>query len=287
MSSLAEPATVIQTESARLQQCLTALPEDAWRKPSACALWEIRDVVAHLSAIAHAYTDRITRGLRGDTSPSPAGFPAPHIFKTLSGEERRQRATAPAQGTIALRERLGDDLLSVFGHAWEQFHQCIVTLTAHDWHQPCYHSCGIIPVHAVVHASVFELAIHGWDIRSALEPPAHLSLDALTVMPDYFAACLHWFFLPGARLPTPLRYRFAFTGTLTSTWDMVGAGDHAYLGPAVDATPAHATFRCDGETFTLMMCGRMDFEAALSDKRMIPTGDMAVVQAFTQWFQGV
>src|SRR4030095_12122834 len=132
MSSLAEPATVIQTESARLQQCLTALPEDAWRKPSACALWEIRDVVAHLSAIAHAYTDRITRGLRGDTSPSPAGFPAPHIFKTLSGEEPRQRARAPPQGTIALRERLGDDLLSVFGHAWEQFHQCIVTLTAHD-----------------------------------------------------------------------------------------------------------------------------------------------------------
>jgi hypothetical protein len=68
---------------------------------------------------------------------------------------------------------------------------------------------------------------------------------------------------------------------------MVVAGDHAHLGPAVDATPAHATFRCDGETFTLMMCGRMDFEAALSDKRMIPTGDMGVVQAFKQWFQGV
>jgi len=30
----------------------------------------------------------------------------------------------------------------------------------------------------------------------------------------------------------------------------------------------------------------MGFDAALGDKRMIPTGDMAVAQAFKQWFQG-
>src|SRR5262245_51787650 len=98
MATQAALATVVQTESARLQHYLTTLPADAWTQPSACALWDIRDVVAHLSGIAHGYTDRITRGLRGDTSPSPAGFPAPHLFTTLSGEERRQRATAFAQG---------------------------------------------------------------------------------------------------------------------------------------------------------------------------------------------
>jgi len=77
-----------------------------------------------------------------------------------------------------------------------------------------------------------------------------------------------------------------FTGTLTSTWDMVVEGDTAHMGPA-DATPANATFRCDGETFALMMCGRIGFDAALSDKRLIPPGDMAVAQEFKQWFQGV
>jgi predicted lipid carrier protein YhbT len=139
-------------------------------------------------------------------------------------------------------------------------------------------------VHAVVHAGVFELAIHGWDIRSALEPPAHLSPDALTVLPDYFAACLHWFFLPGTRLPSPLRYRFAFTGTLNSTWDMVVEGDTAHMAPATDATPANATLACERETFVLLIYGRIGFDAALGDKRLIPTGDMAVVQAFKQWF---
>src|SRR5215813_710905 len=116
MATEAERVNVVQTESERLKQYLAALPEDAWTKPSACALWEIRDVVAHLSRVADNYTGHITRALREDTSP-PAGAPAPHIFQTHSQEERQQNAARLAQGPIALRERLGNDLLSVFGQA--------------------------------------------------------------------------------------------------------------------------------------------------------------------------
>jgi hypothetical protein len=36
-----------------------------------------------------------------------------------------------------------------------------------------------------------------------------------------------------------------------------------------------------------MVCGRIGFDAALGNKRLIPTGDRAAVQAFKQWFQGV
>ena len=64
-------------------------------------------------------------------------------------------------------------------------------------------------------------------------------------------------------------------------------GDQARMAPTTDTTPANVTFRCDGETFALIMCGRIGFDAALGDKRIIPTGDMAVAQAFKQWFQGV
>src|SRR5438552_3838471 len=57
MSTQAELVTVLQTESERLQQYLTALPQDTWTQPSACALWEVRDVVAHLIFLANSYTD--------------------------------------------------------------------------------------------------------------------------------------------------------------------------------------------------------------------------------------
>jgi len=134
---------------------------------------------------------------------------------------------------------------------------------------------------------VFERAIHGWDIRSALDPSAHLSPDALAAVLDFFSECLHWFFFPDARLPTPLRYRFAFTGALSSQWDMVVEGDTAHMEAAAETTPADATFGCDGETFALLMCGRIGFDAAVGDKRVIPAGDTAWVQAFPKWFQGV
>ena len=175
----------------------------------------------------------------------------------------------------------------MFSHAWDQFQHFIAILSAHDWHTPCYQSLGIIPVHSRVHAGIFELAIHSWDIRSALELFAPLSPDALAAMLDFFAACPHWFFLPGARLSTPIRYRFVFPGALSGPWDIVVEGDQAQIGPAADAFPVDATFACERETFALMICGRMGFDAALGDKRLIPTGDLAVVQTFTQWFQGV
>ena len=69
MATQAECVKVIQTESERLQQYLAALPEDAWSKPSACALWEIRDVVAHVSGVPNAYTTASPVDCRGISRP--------------------------------------------------------------------------------------------------------------------------------------------------------------------------------------------------------------------------
>ena len=57
-------------------------------------------------------------------------------------------------------------VVAVFRHGWDPFPPFIATLRADDWHAPCFQSFGIIPVHAGVHACVFELALHSWDIRS-------------------------------------------------------------------------------------------------------------------------
>src|SRR5215471_9182163 len=81
-------------------------------------------------------------------------------------------------------------------------------------------------------------------------------------------------------------FLFAFTGALSGQWDIVVEGDQAHIGPAAAATSADVTFACERETFALVLCGRIGFDAALEDKRLIPTGDRAVAQAFKQWFQG-
>jgi hypothetical protein len=114
-----------------------------------------------------------------------------------------------------------------------------------------------------------------------------LAPDVLPALLDFFAECPHWFFLPAARLATPLRYRFAFLGALSRPWDIVVEGDQAHIGPAAEASSADATFACERETFVLLLCGWMGFDAALRDKRLIATGEPAAVQTFKQWFQGV
>ena len=57
---------VIHTEAERLAESLQTLPPEAWSTPSACALWEVGDVVAHLVFVAEFYADVIARGVRGD-----------------------------------------------------------------------------------------------------------------------------------------------------------------------------------------------------------------------------
>src|SRR5262245_36157186 len=164
MATQAELVTIIQNESERLKQYLAALPQAAWTKPSACALWEIHDVVAHVSGVPTAYTGAITRGLEGDITPRAGSPDQSSVFHTHSQEERQQYRRELAQRILANRERRDNDLVSVFSQGWDPFSPFVASLSAEDWHKPCHHSFGIIPVYARVHAGVFELALHSWDI---------------------------------------------------------------------------------------------------------------------------
>ena len=60
--------------SERLREYLSALTPDAWGQQSACEMWEVRDVVTHLSQGAQMYARMVSRGIQGDSSP-PEGLP--------------------------------------------------------------------------------------------------------------------------------------------------------------------------------------------------------------------
>jgi hypothetical protein len=244
-------------------------------------------VGAHLIGAANLYITSITRGLQGHSS-APPDRPAPRPLPTVSRAERQPQARAAGERIIASRKNVGNDLLDRFSTTWDQLHGLAAPLSPHAWLTPCSHPRGRVPASSLINLGGFALAIHGWDIRSALEPSALCSADALGALFAFFVAeCPRWFLLPDATFATPLRYRVACTGALSRQWDMVGEGDTAHIGPAVEATPAPGTFGCDGEPFALVMGGRMGFEATLGDKRIIPTGDMVQAQAFTKWFPGV
>src|SRR5262245_40770377 len=65
-----------QAAAEQLTQYLHTLSADAWHHPSACAGWEVCDVVGHLALGAEFYASTVVRGVQGDTAP-PAGAPLP------------------------------------------------------------------------------------------------------------------------------------------------------------------------------------------------------------------
>ena len=128
--------------------------------------------------------------------------------------------------------------------------------------------------------------MHGWDIRSRLEPEAPLLPASLPVFLDVLAVAVGWAFWPGARYATPVRYRFEMTGTVPARRDIVVEGDQARMEP-VGAALANVTCHCATETFVFLMYGRLTPQDAIADGCLTIDGEAELVTAFAQWFRGV
>ncbi len=271
---------IATAESEQLKEYLSSLSAEAWSKPSACDRWQVRDVVAHLVGVAQSYAERTHRSLRGDSSP-PEGLPAPGSVNAAVFAE------GSAQRVISRRESLGHRVLSDFSKARDQLNQLLATLGPQDWDKPSYYvSIGIAPMRFRPDVWISELAIHGWDIRSRLEPEAHLSEESLPVLMDVVRAQLtKWTFSPGPRLAASIRYRFELTGVGANNRDILVEGDKASVGPA-GTGEVDVTFCCDTETFILMSFGRATIDTATAAERLTIQGDNRLALEFHRWFPG-
>ena len=189
---------VLRSEMERVQGYLAGLPETAWTHQSACDLWEVRHVVAHLSGVSEFYATTVARGLQGDTT-APEGRPDPGTATGASSGERI------ALGAIANAEMLGGQLLATLKQRDGQLAEVLVGLGPERLETPCYHPGGIVPAGNFIDLRLKELALHEWDIRSALEPDAGLSQECLPSIMILLAnsiasGSLPWAFWPGPQL---------------------------------------------------------------------------------------
>jgi hypothetical protein len=110
MSTPEQHVSVLQAEMRRLEVCVRTLAHEDWQRSSRCDQWTVADVVAHLTAMDQYGAARIVRGFHGDTSPPPE-------VPTIVGQ-----AADIAHYAIAVRQRLGDDLLPTFSAAQSALH---------------------------------------------------------------------------------------------------------------------------------------------------------------------
>ena len=257
-----------QAAAEQLTQYLHTLSAEAWHHPSACAGWEVCDVVAHLALGATFYASTVARGVQGDTAP-PAGAPLPGV--------------ANPQRAIAYRERLGDQVLATFTGRTTHFYQLLQSLSPQDWEKPCYHPLGLRPAQQFITMRLIELAMHAWDIQSALDPTAALFPDSLPVFMERVPGIVSLLRMqPDVRRLGPLRCRFTVTGAVPSQYDLLMTADQVRVESS-GATAADVTCRCDTETFVLLMYGRLAPQAAVVNERLVVEGDRGLL-TLGPWF---
>ena len=276
MSSPEQRVSIHQSEARRLEEFLGTLSHEDWQRSSRCDQWTVADVVAHLTAQDQDCTARIVRALHGDASPPPQAPPT-----------AGQAAADIAHNAIAVRQQLGDDLLPTFIAAQSALQETLATIGPADWDKPCYHPQGSVSIGWLVDALINERTIHGWDILSVFDPNTRLSPSYLPVLVERNAQRRRWRKAQSdaARPAQSICYRFEVTGVPHYRIDVILTDAQLYM-EAVGTAPADVTFRCDGETFVLLMYGRIRAHEAVSQGKMTFEGDTELVTAFNQRFQG-
>ncbi len=277
-TAMAEVIELISAEASPLQNFLAGLGTEEWSRPSACAGWTVGDVVAHLTQGARTWSAAITRARAGDCNPPPGQPP-------LRPGERGSAATA--QRAIDFRQGMGEAvLLQAFVSDYQRLHQVLLDMQSEDWYKPCFHRRGVLPIRDYMGLRLQELAIHGWDMRTAFDDAAALSEHSLPVLVGLAQRWLSNTFHPAPHLAAPVRYRFDVSGPAPIRQDMLVTQDNFHLVPVADIG-ADVTFHCNTGDYILLVHGRLPLDWAVDTGRLEIEGNRAQAFLFNTLFQGV
>ena len=267
---------ILQAEAESFKTYLSSLPAEAWNQPSACEGWTVADVVGHLNG--QNFASRVARGLADDASP-PEGAPlVEHHDEDRFAEDIFQRA-------LSNREEHGENLLESFIPRLDESVQVFNTVGPNDWEKPCYWPPGPEPVRTLLDMRIAELTMHAWDIRSTFDTGYRLSDDSVRVLMQTVDRAVRRAFRPDVDIQSEIRYRFEVMEPFETAYDVVMAAQGTHVEPS-GKQGADVTFRCDGETYVLVMYGRLSPEDATAQGRLTFQGDSELAGSFGRRFKG-
>ena len=274
--NMQETIALLRSESAALAEFLAGLDSEGWARQSACDAWTVADAAAHIAQGSQGSSLSLTRARNGESEP-------PEGQRLLDAGDRASEPTA--ERAIAFSTgKDAPELIQAYRDGADQLVQTVMELQLDDWEKPSFHRRGIIPVHENVTRRIQEIAIHGWDIRSAFDPAAEISeagaQEIATVAHRWLGVC----FVPlegGANA----RFRFDVSGPNAFKEDVVLEGDAFGIEPAGEATP-DVTFRANTSAYVLLVYGRLDISSGSTPVQLEIDGPLEKALLFTQSFQG-
>lgn len=268
---------ILRREVADFKERLADLPPGAWGQPSACAGWTVAEVMGHLAGQDFAL--RVRRGIAGDYSPPPGSPP-------VSQHDEDAFAQAIFERAFATREREGQELAATLLRRLDETVAVFASVPADGWDTLCYWPPGPEPARVMLDMRISELCMHAWDIFSGLDPEYRLSPPAVAVLLDTIPRAVRRAFRPDPGLTEPLRFRFELTEPVAAAYDLIFSREGAVLERAAAGEPAAVTFCCNGETYVMVMYGRLELAAALAAGQLTYRGDAALAESFGSRFVG-
>ncbi len=274
MTEIEQRVAVAKRLAASIREYLGNLTPEQWELPSACAEWQVRDVVSHLLGGAERQAESMARGRGGDSNP-PAGFvpPEPAVLSATN-----------AQRDIDRRDRLAGRILEAFDASYEGLHKEFDEFGDGTWDTLCWHvRRGAMTAASYVELRIQELAIHDWDIRSAFQSGAGLDPDCVPVLLDMSPRWLGMCFRPSERLTEPVAYGFDVG---SAHYRMTVTGDAFQMEPG-QASNADLSLSATGEQYLLFTYGRLTAAEGVSSGKLTIQGDHAYLDRFEVWFKGL
>ena len=256
----------LRAESDGWQAELETLAPEDWDRPTNCAPWTVRVLVAHPINSAAWYLNSIGQGLRG------------HLVELSPPEQRNRR-----MHQIAAREPA--TILADFRAATDRFERTLGSLSADQLDLQATHGFGPRTIRWFLDQRLAEIAFHRWDANHSLGRPADLSGDtAAHLLPMLVEQNL-----PVCMGPDYPRgrgtFRLAVAGTPPATWTLV-AQPGSLTVTRDDTTPPDVTITGDPAALALLVYGRRTISELEQAGRLQISGDRALAARFHEIFKG-
>ena len=277
MQSPVERVEVLRQGAAAFKERIAALSPEDWDRPSACDGWSVADVVAHLSG--QAFVFNVSRGLQGDYLPPPGAAP-------IAEHNEDEFARNIFQRAFNTRAEMGDRLQEVLFQRLDEAVDLFDTVEGSQWDNLCYWPPGPEPVHTMLDMRISELSMHAWDVCSRFDPDYRLSDGSVRVLMDTVNRAARRAFRPDPTIPAPQVYRFVIEEPVAAVYELEIANEEVTLRTGEGADNPDVIFQCDGETYVMVMYGRLTPDEALVSGKMDWDGDERLALGFGARFLG-
>jgi uncharacterized protein (TIGR03083 family) len=254
---------------------LQALPADAWQKPSDCDGWTVAGAFIHIIQVAELLGDSLARGRAGDPGPPPlAAAEGVQAWRAARTARQQQALTQSPAELFAWYDRAGGainaELDAIPGAPPD----------ARGWHP-----VGAQPLAWVQRQWLFEMGLHDWDIRVALDPSADIRASVQPALARTLPERLGRGFNGADDPALSGAYRIEMSGDPDLAVTILVGDGAVTVATADDGSAPTATISTDPAAFALVMTNRRPVEQFVGAGRWSATGDTARAAAFANAFK--